>query len=79
MKHIFQYNFLFFHYYQGDSTGRRAAEVIDELTDFGALRNITGDTESPPQVRDHFKTSYKRHSHHRKRRQRKSSFLRSTK
>lgn len=54
MKHIFQYNFLFFHYYQGDSTGRRAAEVIDELTDFGALRNITGDTESPPQVRDHF-------------------------
>ena len=44
--------------YQGDNTGRRAAEVIDELTDFGALSNITGDTELPPQVRSHFKTLY---------------------
>lgn len=30
------------------NTGRRAAEAIDELTDFGGLSNITGDTELPP-------------------------------
>ena len=44
---------------QVDNAGRRAAEVIDELTDFGALRNITGDMELPPQVSHHFKGNKK--------------------
>jgi len=30
---------------QSDNPGRHAAEVIDELTDFGGLSGITGGTE----------------------------------
>ena len=46
---------LFSHFnviHQSGNTGRRAAEVIDELTDFGGLSNITSDTVILPKVRE---------------------------
>ena len=39
---------------QSGNTGRRAAEMINELTDFGGLSDITGDAGLPPKVSQYF-------------------------